>query len=98
MRLSPCSTVCGDTGEGKPEEVADAIRCYGIDPEAPDPRSMWASGGQEPGVGPLWCAGSVVGRCLCGGYRPTGDQQLNRSDVVFGDRRGHGDRADPSPS
>ncbi len=26
------------TGEGKPEEVADAIRRYGIDAEAPDPR------------------------------------------------------------
>ncbi len=28
-----------DTGEGKPEEVADAVARYGIDPEAPDPRT-----------------------------------------------------------
>jgi len=27
------------TGEGKAEDVADAITRYGIDPEAPDPRS-----------------------------------------------------------
>jgi hypothetical protein len=28
-----------DTGEGKAEEVADAIARYGINPDAPDPRT-----------------------------------------------------------
>jgi pyruvate dehydrogenase complex dehydrogenase (E1) component len=29
-----------ESGDGKPEEVEDAIRRYGLDPEAPDPMSL----------------------------------------------------------